>query len=192
MSNISETCHECDGLARLTVEPREIRTGSRTVSVEVEVMRCDECGETYLRPGAMNAALRAAADVARREDGLLTPTEIVSLRQRYGITQTELETILGSGPKTVTRWERGTIPQSAMADTLMRLLILSPASFNVAAKRVGIAPELPEVVHGGTPGRTADLNALLEDLAADAEAEGAVLPFAPAFEWGRALVGVTA
>ncbi|HEX2203438.1 MAG TPA: type II toxin-antitoxin system MqsA family antitoxin [Longimicrobium sp.] len=117
-----EPCPLCDGEARLVREPRAVPVGARTVTVDAELLRCGACGETYFAPGQMREAQRAAADVVRGEEGLLTPSEILEIRKRYGLSQTDLERLLGTGPKTVTRWERGSVPQNATADTLLRVL----------------------------------------------------------------------
>jgi HTH-type transcriptional regulator/antitoxin MqsA len=58
----------------------------------------------------------------RREEGLLMPDEIREIRQRYGLSQADLERLIGAGPKTVVRWERGTTFQNRTADTLLRVL----------------------------------------------------------------------
>lgn len=198
----SETCYACDGAARLVREVREIPVGGRKVPVEVEIMRCQECGEGYFLPGAMRAAQEAAADQVRREEGLLTAGEIRAFRQRAGVTQAELEQILGSGPKTVTRWERGTIAQSRMADTLIRILRAHPGALvTLAAERgVTLPPELPgtlplrpmghrsaAAVHSAPAGPdSTDLDSLLEELRADSEAESSpVHPFGPAISWSQ-------
>lgn len=42
------------------------------------------------------------------------------------LSQAEFERLLGTGPKTVVRWERSTVTQSSTADTLMRVLMKHP------------------------------------------------------------------
>lgn len=60
----------------------------------------------------MDAVLRRAADQIRDEEGLLGPHEIRAIRERYRLSQADFERLLGTGPKTVTRWERGTVVQT--------------------------------------------------------------------------------
>jgi HTH-type transcriptional regulator / antitoxin MqsA len=197
----SETCFECEGTARLVREVREIPVGGRKVPVEVEIMRCQECGEGYFLPGGMRAAQEAAADLVRREEGLLTAGEIREFRQRAGLTQAELEQVLGSGPKTVTRWERGTIAQSRMADTLLRLLRAHPAALRTLAAERSVALPAEKsgtvstrlgyrgavALHGAMGSREAnDLGTLLDELRVDSEAEGSpVHPFVTAISWSQ-------
>ena len=133
---MTETCVVCDGHAELVRGIREVRVGERMVSVEGEYMQCSDCGERYYRAGQMRALQRAAAEIVRTEEGLVTPSDIVRFRERYGLTQATLEKLMNAGPKTVGRWERGTVAPSGPADTLLRELIDSPALVRkVAAQR---------------------------------------------------------
>ena len=43
-----------------------------------------------------------------------------------GLSQADLEKTLGIGPKTVVRWEKGTVRQSRAADLLLRILAAHP------------------------------------------------------------------
>ncbi len=57
-----------------------------------------------------------------RQLGLLTPEEIRSQRERLGLTQQELQELLGLGGNTLSRWENGRVYQSRSLDTLMRIV----------------------------------------------------------------------
>lgn len=116
-----EDCPVCGGAAERVSEVREITVGQRTVAVEDHSFACAECGERFYAPGMMDETLRRAADVIRQRDGLLTPAEIRRVRTGLGYTQSEFESILGAGPKTVTRWERGTVAPTGPTDTLLRI-----------------------------------------------------------------------
>lgn len=123
---MSETCYACEGPATLVRGPREVRVGDRVVTVEAEFMRCGSCGEVCFLPGQMREMQRAAAELVRREDGLLAPSEIVEFRGRYGLSQAALEKLIGAGPKTIGRWERGTVCPTGPTDVLLRELIENP------------------------------------------------------------------
>lgn len=84
--------------------------------------RCSRCEEQFFNGEMMDDSLRRATAVIRAEDGLLAPEEIVELRRKYGLTQAELERLIGAGEKTVVRWERGTVSQNKTAGTLLRTL----------------------------------------------------------------------
>jgi HTH-type transcriptional regulator/antitoxin MqsA len=117
-----EICYLCSGSAVSVEEPREVPFGTRSAVIDDRFYRCEECGETFYIGDMGDEALRRASTAVRREEGLLMPDEIREIRQRYGLSQADLERLIGAGPKTVVRWERGTIFQNRTADTLLRVL----------------------------------------------------------------------
>ena len=81
--------------------------------------RCGRCGEEFYTREQSLASSRAAATVLREHDGLLSPDRIRAIRESYDLTQAEFEKALGLGPKTVVRWESGTVRQGATANSLL-------------------------------------------------------------------------
>jgi HTH-type transcriptional regulator/antitoxin MqsA len=133
---MTQTCPECGGSLELACVSREVQVGHRSIPVEVEASRCSCCGEILLAAGQLRDMQRRAAEIARQEDGLLAPAEIRALRESYRLSQEAFERLIKAGPKTVTRWERGTVCQNGTADTLMRLLRDEPAiAARLAAER---------------------------------------------------------
>ena len=50
----------------------------------------------------------------------MTPTEIKAIRQRYGLSQTELAALLRiSDLRTIRRWEKGEVPVSGPASIVL-------------------------------------------------------------------------
>jgi transcriptional regulator with XRE-family HTH domain len=56
----------------------------------------------------------------------MRPEEIRALRESLGLSQAQLENLLNVGPKTVVRWERGTVFQSGAVNTLLKVLRARP------------------------------------------------------------------
>jgi HTH-type transcriptional regulator/antitoxin MqsA len=129
-------CHLCGGDARAVSDPMEIVIGQRSARVPAERMRCDECGEEFFLPGQMEAAQKLASAQIRECLGLLAPDQVKEAREKYGLSQTTMERLLGVGPKTVVRWERGTVFQNKATDALLRLIRDVPeAAAYLAAER---------------------------------------------------------
>jgi HTH-type transcriptional regulator/antitoxin MqsA len=137
-----EKCLECGAGTRLVREEREIVLGSRHVLIDDEFLRCDNCGEIFYLPGGMEAAQRRAAEKVRAEEKLMRPEEIRALRELLSLTQAQFEQVLNVGPKTVVRWERGTVFQSGGVNTLLRALQVRPDLLPIIAAANGV--ELPE------------------------------------------------
>jgi len=116
-------CPECGGGVQASVEALEVPFRGHPVEVSgVPHGRCTECGEVYIGAAEVEQLQRAAASQVRAAQGLLQPEEIRALRASLGLSQAAFEDLLGTGAKTVVRWEKGTVFQSATADRLMRLL----------------------------------------------------------------------
>ncbi len=127
-ATVGPTCPICGArsivstCAPLTVE---LRSGSYLVN-GFEYEHCSACQEDFHPAGQTDAIRAAASEIAREEAGFLQPGEIREMRMSLGLTQGDLERLLGVGEKTVGRWERGLFVQSKTADTLMRLLWTHP------------------------------------------------------------------
>ncbi|MEO7455338.1 MAG: type II TA system antitoxin MqsA family protein [Gemmatimonadaceae bacterium] len=139
-------CPDCDGAISRSHDTFEARIGRRTVSVPGEYERCRDCGEFYFAPGEMDAVMKRASAMIRLEEGLLTPSEIKAFRKGIGLTQPQLEDLLGAGPKTVLRWEKGTVIQNGATDTLLRLLRDVPEALQHLLVERGIVPNVRPLV----------------------------------------------
>ena len=146
-------CHVCGGEADLVSVDREVRIGKQGAVVLDEFMRCGGCEEEYYLPGQMNATQCRAVAAIRAQEGMLNPDEVAAIRAQYGLTQTKLEQILGVGPKTVVRWERGTVCQSHAVDALLKVFRGEPRLFHAYAEARGISlkqkPKKYVTVHRG-------------------------------------------
>jgi putative transcriptional regulator len=100
--------------------------GEPIVVPSVEAFHCDDCGEDFLTPEQTRAMSVAVKNEVRKKLGLLSPERIAAIREKAGLTQAQLEELLGQGPKVVVRWESGKVIQGKAADTVLRLLEREP------------------------------------------------------------------
>lgn len=124
---MAETCVEC-GQAALAVRvvPFTVVHGNKDGVIQDEQTVCGHCGTvSYVGEQASRHELAVAAKI-REMDGLLSAEDLRRIRLKYGFRQTDMEAMLSVGPKTWTRWERGKVPQSKAADTLIRVLAADP------------------------------------------------------------------
>ncbi|WP_080797306.1 type II toxin-antitoxin system MqsA family antitoxin [Arabiibacter massiliensis] len=96
--------------------------GEPIVVDDVTYDMCCECGESYFAGGLAGEIHRRAVDQYKRDNGLLSGDEVRELRQGLGLSQAKFEKLIGAGPKTVVRWENGSVFQNRTADTLMRVV----------------------------------------------------------------------
>jgi len=116
-----------------------IQVGARSIPVEGDYSLCTGCGEVFFGPGEMDRAMRTASSVVRNDEGLLHSEEIRAIREGLDLSQAQFERLLGVGPKTVVRWEKGTVFQNGATDTLLRLIRDVPACVEYLGARRGLS-----------------------------------------------------
>lgn len=132
-------CKICGGEARVVTERDLYPVGEREAEIERQMVRCSDCGEEYVTPEQMEENQQAASRRIRKQEGLLQPEQIRYIRTEVlGLTQEELELILGAGPKTVTRWENGTVFQNGTTDRLLRVFWRHPEIAVEIGRELGI------------------------------------------------------
>ena len=89
---------------------------------------CDKADEYYMDEHQIRNNDISLKNAYRKKKGLLTSYEIISLREKYGITQSDLCTLLGWGGKTVTRYESSQVQDKAH-DTILRKIDSDPEWF---------------------------------------------------------------
>ena len=132
------SCVYCDNKMLEIREARTLNVAGRSVTVEHELLYCRHCDEELMLPEQVDAVLRRASSMIREEEGLLDSSEIVDLRTRLGLSQANFEKLLGAGPKTAVRWEKGTVFQSKTVDNLMRVMREIPEATQWLATRNGV------------------------------------------------------
>lgn len=144
----SEFCPICESAMEFVREERPVSIGKRSATVPDEFLRCTQCGEELYLPGQMEATQVRASRSIRQAEGLLQPEEIKGIRDDLGLSQSAFEQLIGVGPKTVVRWERGTVFQNSSTDVLLRVLRRFPEVARFLAARHAV--ELPRSARGLT------------------------------------------
>jgi putative zinc finger/helix-turn-helix YgiT family protein len=94
-----------------------------TVLVGVTVHRCPKCGEAEVEIPKIDELNRALARNLLAKTSRLIGSEIRFLRGLLDYASSELASLLGSSPVTVSRWEHDAQGISAHADLLLRALV---------------------------------------------------------------------
>lgn len=138
-----ESCPQCGrGPVRDVELRREFLVGRWSTEIAHECCVCDACGEEFYDPHQAEVSELKAVAAVRAKVGLVAPERIRALRSRYGLSQAQLERLLGIGAKMVVRWERGTVLPSLAASRLIEVLDDVPVTVfrKLAAKR-GVVPK---------------------------------------------------
>ena len=91
------------------------------VKYEAHYSYCDLAEELYANEQQLQENDVRLKDAYRLQEGLLTSSEICNIRAKYGISQSDLCTLLGWGGKTITRYE-GHQVQDKAHDTILKKL----------------------------------------------------------------------
>ncbi len=126
-------CPACeDGTLIPLVQDFETESDGRRITVrDVEMERCDACGETVLTPvGSAHVSrfLAAASDSLSRE-------ELLQFLSQYELTHKEASDILGSGEKNFSRWLNGKQRVSMSMSNYIRTLTAVPEAFEALKQR---------------------------------------------------------
>lgn len=89
---------------------------------------CDVAEELYMDEKQMQENDTRLKDAYRKAEGLLTSAEIGSIREKYGISQSDLCILLGWGQKTITRYESHQV-QDRAHDTILKKIAQDPEWF---------------------------------------------------------------
>lgn len=91
----------------------------------VEVTRCRGCGKEGIAIPRIGQLHRVLAEAIVRQRRMLAPVEIRYLRKHIGLSAGDFAQMMGVARETVSRWETGAQPMGAVADRLLRLLVLT-------------------------------------------------------------------
>jgi putative zinc finger/helix-turn-helix YgiT family protein len=116
-------CPNCEEYTSVTlgVEREVYNVRGEPTEIEAEVVICQECGEKVFDEERDSRNLEKAYSLYREKHNLLSPDEIRSIREKYGLSQRALSRLLGWGEITIHRYENGAI-QDNVHDKLLRLI----------------------------------------------------------------------
>ncbi len=103
------------------------------ITVKATLCKCSCCGEELWVSDINNENLRIAYNEYRKRHNLLMPSQIRSMREKYGLSQVTFAKLLGFGEKTVARYENGSIQDEAHNNLM--LLISDPRNLKMLYER---------------------------------------------------------
>ena len=130
-------CPTCESFVETVEETvsQTIPVRGESITVSGTVLHCALCEEALVSEEHDSATLDRAYALFRERHGLLTPQEIRSIREGYGLSQRSMARLLGCGDVTIHRYESGAL-QDAAHDRLLRL-IREPANLQTLLEGAG-------------------------------------------------------
>lgn len=121
------SCMEEHGVSIVKVNETNLFKNEK-IEYEATYYYCENSDEYYATEEMISANDIAMKNAYRIKSGLLTTNEIINIREKYGITQSDLAIILGWGKKTITRYEGHQVQESAY-DSILRKINEDPEWF---------------------------------------------------------------
>lgn len=112
-------CGKSDEVYLLT-QKSNMEIKHQLVEYEEKILKCKACEEEFEDGEMVNDNLIAARDAYRKNNNLLTSSEIVQIRKKYSLSQLDFSLVLGWGEVTITRYESKVI-QDGTYDIVMRM-----------------------------------------------------------------------
>lgn len=101
----------------------------KELEFEAEGCYCDSADSIFETEEQFNANDRRLKEAYKKTCGLLSSGEIIEIRKKYGISQTDFCILLGWGEKTIARYESGYQVQDRAHDIILRKLSEDPEWF---------------------------------------------------------------
>jgi putative zinc finger/helix-turn-helix YgiT family protein len=113
-------CPYCEKQTELRKErkPESYSIRNRTITVESEYFVCAECHRDFSTSEQMENALRQGYDKFRETEDIISPQEIIAIRQQYGASQKAFAKILDLGELTINSYEQGALPAKSVSNFL--------------------------------------------------------------------------
>jgi putative zinc finger/helix-turn-helix YgiT family protein len=104
-------CPNCEKETELELiqKVEDIKVRGEVIKVEVKYYKCKNCGEEFDDPHSDEDPLDKAYREYRRRHGMMQPEEIRDFRKKFGLTQNEMNRLLGWGGATLSRYENGAL-----------------------------------------------------------------------------------
>ena len=114
-------CPYCDSKDGVVPIEEEFEQEYKGVNVKFKQkgFYCSRCKEKFQTGGQLDGNLLLIKDVYRKKVGLLTSSEIASIRKKFKLSQADFSLMLGLGEVTITRYESKSI-QDSTYDMLIR------------------------------------------------------------------------
>jgi len=122
------TCCMEEHEVKTVIEQEHTAVKGIEVSYYAEYMYCDIAEELYMTEKQIQDNDIHMKDAYRKKQGLLTSDQIVAIRAKYGISQSDLCLLLGWGGKTITRYESHQIQDKAH-DMILKKIDVDPECF---------------------------------------------------------------
>ncbi len=111
-------CAYCDGKAQLQKENRALTYRKEDFKIVQHFYTCESCYEEFTTTETDTITLLQAHNQYRAKHHIPFPEEIISTRDKYGLSAKKMSEVLGLGINGYSNYEKGEIPKPAMGNLI--------------------------------------------------------------------------
>ncbi len=137
----SETCPVCgEGVWRpMRDGVHRFRFGRKEHAVEgMHYAICDKCESRGFLPDQQSANRSAIAKYQQSLPGYIAPSDVLAVREKYGLTQEQAAKVFGGGILAFSKWETGKVTPSEPTAKLIRLALRDERAMAQLAEMSGV------------------------------------------------------
>lgn len=123
----TQSCPECGGVMHYEKHDDVLTYKAQTKTIKTRGWWCTKCGEGILSGDDLVAHERAFLEFKAQLDQVLSPPQVLAVREKLGLSQRKASELLGGGPRSFQKYEGGTQAVSAPMSNLLILLANDPS-----------------------------------------------------------------
>lgn len=127
--NICPICEE--GQLHPQIGSNSVEYRGHQTSLDMHFSVCDACGSEQAGTAELRQNKRSMIEFRKKVDGLLTGSQVRSIRKNLGLSQAEAARVFGGGPVAFSKYESDDVAQSEAMDKLLRLSNELPSAFDL-------------------------------------------------------------
>ena len=135
MTDSKELCLICEeGYLHPQVGVNTIEYNGQSAELEIHFSICDACGSEQAGGNELRKNKRSTIKFRKQVDGLLTGSQVRSIRKNLGLSQAEAARVFGGGPVAFSKYENDDVTQSEAMDKLLRVVSDVPSAIDFLRK----------------------------------------------------------
>lgn len=142
MNDSKEICPICEeGHLQHKVDSHSVDYHGQHANLDIHFSVCTACGSEQAGADELRKNKRIMIEFRKKVDGLLTGSQVRSIRKNLGLSQAEAARVFGGGPVAFSKYENDDVTQSEAMDKLLRLASRLPAAMDILQNPAHMIPD---------------------------------------------------
>ena len=130
-----------------------------------EYALCLDCGTRFYADGQIERNNERFRALEKRVVKDISPSDVLRIRQKYGLSQEQAALVFNSGKNMFSKWERGTSAPTGTAALILQLALVDSTIMDKLARRAGITIGRDETTYPSLVVGTTDSVRIMSDRA---------------------------